>query len=68
MRFNMMQQDVLYLKLEKNVKIELTDVYLKDIGKLYSKNDNIVISNEVRNLIHERTIVPSSFHHPTCSF
>lgn len=38
----MMQQDVLYLKLEKNVKIELTDVYLKDIGKLYSKNDNIV--------------------------
>ena len=33
-----------------------------------SKNDNIVISNEVRNLIHERTFVPSSFHLPTCSF
>ena len=37
-----MQQDVLYLKLEKNVEVQQTDVCLKDIGKIYSKNDNIV--------------------------
>lgn len=37
-----MQQDTLYLKLEKNVEVECENILLKDIGKLYSKNDNIV--------------------------
>ena len=37
-----MQQDILYLKLEKNVEVEDENIFMKDIGKLYSKNDNIV--------------------------
>lgn len=37
-----MQKEILYLKLEKDVEVEQDDILLKDIGKLYCNNDNIV--------------------------
>lgn len=37
-----MEQVTLYLKLEKNVEIQTDDIFLKDLGTLYCKNDNIV--------------------------
>lgn len=39
---NSMEQITLYLKLEKNVEIATDDVFLKDLGSLYCKNDNVV--------------------------
>lgn len=37
-----MQQEVLYIKLEKDVEVTQDDIYLKDLGSLYCKNDTIV--------------------------
>ncbi len=37
-----MQQEVLYLKLEQDVEVTCRDVFFKDVGSLYCKNDNIV--------------------------
>lgn len=37
-----MEQITLYLKLEKNVEIATDDIFLKDLGSLYCKNDNVV--------------------------
>lgn len=43
-----MEKTTLYLKLEKNVEIATDDIFLKDLGSLYCKNDNIV--NKCKNL------------------
>lgn len=37
-----MQQEVLYIKLEKDVEVVCDDIFLKDLGSLYCKNDAIV--------------------------
>lgn len=37
-----MQVDKVYLKLEKDIEIEASDVYLKDIGKVYCFNEDIL--------------------------
>lgn len=37
-----MEQITLYIKLEKNVEIPADDIFLKDLGSIYCKNDNIV--------------------------
>ncbi len=37
-----MQKETVYVKLERDVEIQTDDVYLKDLGKIYCKNDNIV--------------------------
>ena len=37
-----MQQDIVYIKLEQDVEVTQDDIFLKDIGSIYCKNDNIV--------------------------
>lgn len=37
-----MEQITLYIKLEKNVEIQADTIYLKDLGTLYCKDDNVV--------------------------
>ena len=37
-----MQQEVLYIKLTKDVEVTQDKIFLKDLGTLYCKNDNIV--------------------------
>lgn len=37
-----MQQEVLYIKLNKDVEVIQDDIYLKDLGSLYCKNEAIV--------------------------
>lgn len=37
-----MQQEVLYIKLNKDVEVTQDKIYLKDLGTLYCENDNIV--------------------------
>ncbi len=37
-----MDQITLYIKLEKNVEIQADDIFLKDLGTLYCKDDTIV--------------------------
>lgn len=39
---NGMGQVTLYLKLEKNVEIAADDIFLKDLGSLYCKDDSVV--------------------------
>lgn len=39
---NYMQQDIIYIKLEKDVEVTKSEIFLKDIGSIYCKNDNIV--------------------------
>lgn len=39
---NSMGQVTLYLKLEKNVEIAADDIFLKDLGSLYCKDDSVV--------------------------
>lgn len=39
---NGMGQVTLYLKLEKNVEIATDDIFLKDLGSLYCKDDSVV--------------------------
>ena len=37
-----MQQEVLYIKLNKDVEVTRDKIFLKDLGTLYCKNDNVV--------------------------
>lgn len=37
-----MHQEVIYIKLEKDVEVTCTDIYLKDLGSLFCKDDTIV--------------------------
>lgn len=37
-----MQKETLYLKLERNVEIQKPDVQLKDLGKLYCRNEKLL--------------------------
>ena len=37
-----MQQEILYIKLEKDVEVTKSDIFLRDLGSLYCKNDTIV--------------------------
>lgn len=37
-----MQKETLYLKLERNVEIQTEDVQLKDLGKLYCRDQNLL--------------------------
>lgn len=37
-----MQKETLYLKLERNVEIQTEDVALKDLGKLYCRDQNLL--------------------------
>lgn len=37
-----MQQDILYIKLGKNVEVTTDDIFLKDLGSVYCQNDSIV--------------------------
>ena len=43
-----MQQEVIYIKLEKDVEVTCDDIYLSDLGSLFCKNDTIV--NECKNI------------------
>ncbi len=37
-----MHQEILYIKLDKDVEVTVADVYLKDLGSVFSKDDTIV--------------------------
>lgn len=37
-----MQQEILYIKLEKNVEVTNENIFLKDLGSLFCENDNVV--------------------------
>lgn len=37
-----MQQEILYIKLDKNVEVTQDAIFLKDLGSIYCKNDAIV--------------------------
>lgn len=37
-----MQSETLYLKLERNVEMQAEDVYLKDLGKLYCRDEKLL--------------------------
>lgn len=37
-----MRQEILYIKLEKNVEVTEENIFLKDLGSLFCENDNIV--------------------------
>jgi len=36
------KHNIIYIKLEKNVEVIRNDIFIKDIGSIYSKNDTIV--------------------------
>jgi len=37
-----MQQEIIYIKLEKDVEVTKADIFLSDLGSIYSKNDTLV--------------------------
>jgi len=37
-----MQQDIIYIKLEQDVEVTQNDIFLKDVGSIYCKNDTVV--------------------------